>query len=650
MATEWYFRSGGSVSGPYSSSELKQLAQRGVIDAITQVRRGSERNWVPAARVSGLLEEGRSSAVHSATPPPLPPTAGGDIRAAQGTAPNSASQRGLDRISLPGWAVIAASLTIIVATISVAFVLIVGKGGAATPVTIALGKSAADAPEYKKPQVTTVAETPVPAPVVAVHAPIVKQMATEPRKPDIKETRQIVSQVGPSVVTIEVSKNKVDGTGSGFVLDTSGMIVTNYHVIEGAKSARVVFHNGMVAEVLGFAAIHPGKDLAILRIDPPAGRLAPLSLARQLPSQGEKVLAFGAPRRLAGSISDGIVSAIRKGAELQDIFTKQAYCDEMGYDVDAVWIQTTAPISPGNSGGPLVNSDGEVVGVSTWSRTDGQNINFAISGLQITELVEVRNLNTRPLAELPPSRDDIRAAETERRAKRTADEARIAAATQLELTRLNDRMAVLKTGVEAIEEQGRALTAKRSECFALAAEIDGDARAVARSIAVNQAIINLHVVPVTADSLTENQEAVDRLATLREQHATLEARYNKLDAAARELKAQINALAKARDDQLHEMRGLQVQYDRMLRGPSPEAAKDAATANAWRQLARGMKTADVERLLGRPSSTGQGANGRGLMWEFKYIESGTTIGITGAVYFVAGGLVQWEQPRWAAGK
>jgi S1-C subfamily serine protease len=596
MATEWYFRSDGKVQGPCTSSQLKQLVQRGTLNANTAIRRVPDGNWVPASTVSGLFEEAEPHRPVQPAPPPLPPALHGAVQATRNTMPNDDSRWKFHGVSLVGWMVIAASLTIMAATVSVACVLIFRSGGAVAPATVVLGKAPYEAPQPEKPRPINVAESSAPAPVIAVPVLLKKLTTTEPPKPESKETQEIVAQVEPSVVTIEVSKTAADGTGSGFVIDASGSVVTNYHVIEGAKSARIIFHNGAVAEVLGFLAILPGKDLAILRIEPPPGRLKSLSVAKNLPSQGEKVLTFGAPRRLAGSVSDGIVSAIRKGAELQDVFTKKVYADAGGYDLDAIWIQITAPISPGNSGGPLVNSSGEVIGVSTWSWADGQNLNFAISGLHVTALLESGILHVHSLAELPRSREDIR---DEEQKKRAAEEARViddarkaAAATLLELTRLNDRMASLKSEIEAVEERGLELTAKRRELFEHAATIEREARSVAGTI--------------TAVQTSGDPDGLSQVAELRQQYAALQAQYNGLDASARGVKAQIDTLAKTRDEQLHEMRSLQVRLDRLLRGQSPEAARDAATAKAWLQLKRGMKPADVEVLLGGAKETGPG--------------------------------------------
>lgn len=263
----------------------------------------------------------------------------------------------------------------------------------------------------------------VPTPVPATAQPAAANVATpptlSPNAPmpgnDNLAATDLVEQVEPSVVIVDIET----GLGSGFVYDTLGTIVTNYHVIEGAKKAQVRFADKTTAEVTGFLAIAPGKDLAVLRINPAGRALKPLRVAPTRPHKGESVLAFGAPRGLGSTVSDGIVSSIRQGTELRDVFKQMTgvdvYTEHQRYDLDAWWIQTTAPISGGNSGGPLVNRRGEVVGLNTWHRTDGQNLNFAISAEHIERIMSGTQSGVQPLANLPPPREKSLAAGTPRR-------------------------------------------------------------------------------------------------------------------------------------------------------------------------------------------------------------------------------------------
>ncbi|MBQ6971439.1 MAG: serine protease [Synergistaceae bacterium] len=162
----------------------------------------------------------------------------------------------------------------------------------------------------------------------------------------------LVEQVMPSIVVIRTDK----GTGSGFFVSSAGDILTNWHVIQDAGFITVTPQNGksLTASLKDYDA---KRDMALLtvRTDYPVKYL---TISPNLPRQGEAVIAIGNPKGLSGTVSNGIVSAFRE---------------------NNTWVQFTAPISPGSSGGALVNLRGEVVGMPTKLRTDGQNLNFAIA-------------------------------------------------------------------------------------------------------------------------------------------------------------------------------------------------------------------------------------------------------------------------------
>ncbi|MGA2219828.1 MAG: trypsin-like peptidase domain-containing protein [Terracidiphilus sp.] len=158
------------------------------------------------------------------------------------------------------------------------------------------------------------------------------------------------------------------GQGSGFILDKTGHVLTNFHVVEGAnRGIEVTLSNKRkyAAKVVGTDRVH---DLALLQIDAP--NLAPVTLADSSElNVGQKVYAIGNPFGLAGTMTRGIISAIRpirsvNGAPIEDA------------------IQTDAAINPGNSGGPLLNSHGEVIGINTMIASNGADqssgIGFAI--------------------------------------------------------------------------------------------------------------------------------------------------------------------------------------------------------------------------------------------------------------------------------
>jgi S1-C subfamily serine protease len=182
---------------------------------------------------------------------------------------------------------------------------------------------------------------------------------------DEANTTEIFRKASPSVVYVtktELRRRSVfsldvleipSGSGSGFVWDRNGLVVTNFHVVAGANSLQVKLQDGSEyeAELIGIA---PEKDLAVLRLlDPPEG-LVPLPLGDSSElSVGRKVLAIGNPFGLDTSLTTGVVSAL--GREIRAPSNRR---------IRGV-IQTDAAINPGNSGGPLLNSLGQLVGVNT---------------------------------------------------------------------------------------------------------------------------------------------------------------------------------------------------------------------------------------------------------------------------------------------
>lgn len=168
-----------------------------------------------------------------------------------------------------------------------------------------------------------------------------------------------------------------DGNGSGWVFDAAGHLITNHHVVQGADRIVARFNDGTerVASVVG---VDEKTDIAVLKVENLA--TTPAKLATKPAEQGEIVFAFGSPFRFAFSISQGIVSG--KGRELGILRGRQGYED---------FIQTDASVNPGNSGGPLVNIHGEVVGMNTAiaTRTGGdQGLAFAIPIDMVQDVVE----------------------------------------------------------------------------------------------------------------------------------------------------------------------------------------------------------------------------------------------------------------------
>lgn len=170
---------------------------------------------------------------------------------------------------------------------------------------------------------------------------------------DVNSITLIYEQVKGSVVLIKSTLPQGTATGSGFIYDTEGRIVTNDHVVDGANSITVTFINGTILSATVVGA-DPYSDIAVIKVDAPTALLKPLKLGNSSALKvGETVLAIGNPYGLADTLTTGIVSAL--GREMDSA---------SGYPIVDV-IQTDAAINPGNSGGPLLNMRGKVIGINT---------------------------------------------------------------------------------------------------------------------------------------------------------------------------------------------------------------------------------------------------------------------------------------------
>ena len=192
----------------------------------------------------------------------------------------------------------------------------------------------------------------------------------------------VYRDAAPSVVNIRVTKSLLSepgdgddvpedlpeffnqGGGSGFVWDTQGHIVTNDHVIDGATDIEVYFADDTTVPAT-LVGTDPDSDLAVVKVDLPAGSLTPLPIGDSNSLQvGQLAIAIGNPFGQDFTMTSGIVSAV--GRLIQG--------GNAGFSIPAA-IQTDAPINPGNSGGPLLNRQGEVIGINAqmFSRTGGSS-------------------------------------------------------------------------------------------------------------------------------------------------------------------------------------------------------------------------------------------------------------------------------------
>jgi S1-C subfamily serine protease len=195
----------------------------------------------------------------------------------------------------------------------------------------------------------------------------------------------LYEQINPGVVAILMySDGEPTGQGSGFVIDNEGHILTNYHVVENVVDFEVIFSDGYraVGELVG---IDPDSDIAVLKVSIPERELKPLALGSSVDVRvGQSVVAIGNPYGLSGTMTVGIVSA--RGRLLDTIRTGSAAGNFSSADL----IQTDAAINPGNSGGPLLNLQGEVIGINRAIRTESDtNTGIYNSGLGFVVPVDI---------------------------------------------------------------------------------------------------------------------------------------------------------------------------------------------------------------------------------------------------------------------
>jgi serine protease Do len=198
--------------------------------------------------------------------------------------------------------------------------------------------------------------------------------------------------VKPSVIFIETyaensSLYNRTGYGTGTIFTKSGYIVTNYHVVQDAVSFKAKLYDGTVCNFkkitnTSYFLADEDTDLAVMQLDCPGSQsLKPIPIAKEKPSEGEWVIAVGNPYGLSNSITSGIVSSINRS--------------DVGFTDIEDFIQTDVPINPGNSGGPLVNLDGEMIGINTAIRTVSggyQGISFSIpSDIVVKVFNDLRN-------------------------------------------------------------------------------------------------------------------------------------------------------------------------------------------------------------------------------------------------------------------
>ncbi len=194
--------------------------------------------------------------------------------------------------------------------------------------------------------------------LIFVSAKIISAQSPPPRK----DIPSIAKAANGSIVSIVMSddKGKPIAQGTGFVVTKDGLIVTNYHVIADGSSAVAKLPDGAIYVLEGVLACDKARDVALVKATGKSFRTLLLGNSDRV-EVGQEVIAIGNPLSLESTVSNGIVSGIRTADELGGKF-----------------LQVTAPISPGSSGGPLFNMAGEVIGITTLYLKGGENLNFAI--------------------------------------------------------------------------------------------------------------------------------------------------------------------------------------------------------------------------------------------------------------------------------
>jgi len=258
---------------------------------------------------------------------------------------------------------------------------------------------------------TTAKATPLSKSVTSGTTPDAPEASPLPKPPEKLTTAEIANRATPFVVVVENfnGDGQKTGQGSGYLYSSDGIVITNYHVVRGASSIVVKTHSGSEYRTDALLGYDIAADVAALKLQSfqggesqqsqsagtaaqrlvdqlaeSAGRTTTASQPDPTPQAlttdplaqvevGDRVVAIGAPLGLESTVSEGIVSAIRD------------------YGATRV-IQTTASISPGSSGGPLLNEYGKVVGVTTATTQSGQNLNFVIASKHIVRLVSQSRL------------------------------------------------------------------------------------------------------------------------------------------------------------------------------------------------------------------------------------------------------------------
>jgi S1-C subfamily serine protease len=244
-----------------------------------------------------------------------------------------------------------------------------------------LGRTAGVVPRASQSVTTTLRSafrTGLPAFSLVAGLVLTAQVAPA-QNPSTRDIAQRAEAATLSITSLD-ARGQSTGAGSGFFIRGDGVFVTNYHVIRGAQRLRVRLSSGTPYEEVELIATDPARDLAVLRVPVENAPVLPLG-SDAAARMGDRVYAMGNPLGMERTFSDGLVSAQRT---LEGIS----------------YLQISAPISPGSSGGPVMNAQGQVIGVATRSLTEGQNLNLAVPVRYLRPLLAAQQAPQRFAAHL----------------------------------------------------------------------------------------------------------------------------------------------------------------------------------------------------------------------------------------------------------
>jgi S1-C subfamily serine protease len=263
----------------------------------------------------------------------------------------------------PGWkSVLAHGVTVLV-TLMLVMVFVGDRPGLRRPVQAQLGGAARQVPPAPQPVAppSRGVQGPDLGAGFAATTPPPPEDVLKGLDPDERNNIQVYAAVNRSVVNITSEATETGffgdetstGSGSGFVIDKAGHVLTNFHVVQGADTVKVTMFDGSQHEA-GVIGADAADDVAVLSIRVPAEKLVPVTFGDSSRLMvGQKILALGNPFGLERTLTSGIVSSLERSLKSKN-----------GRTIKGI-IQTDAAINPGNSGGPLLNSRGEVIGINT---------------------------------------------------------------------------------------------------------------------------------------------------------------------------------------------------------------------------------------------------------------------------------------------